>query len=56
MCHAAGQAKSAQILLRYGPGDWNALHRDVFGAMVFLPRSSSASTHPESTSPAASSS
>jgi hypothetical protein len=35
MCHAAGQAKSAQILLRYGPGDWNALHRDVFGTMLF---------------------
>lgn len=35
MCHAAGQVKSAQILLRYGPGDWNALHRDVFGAMLF---------------------
>jgi hypothetical protein len=35
MCHEAGQAKSAQILLRYGPGDWNALHRDVFGDMVF---------------------
>jgi hypothetical protein len=35
MCHAAGQSKSAQILLRYGPGDWNALHRDVFGEMVF---------------------
>jgi hypothetical protein len=35
MCHAAGQAKSAQILLRYGPGDWNALHRDVFGPMLF---------------------
>ncbi|MGV9563402.1 2OG-Fe(II) oxygenase [Streptomyces sp. NPDC003480] len=34
-CHAAGQAKSAQILLRYGPGDWNALHRDVFGEMLF---------------------
>ena len=34
-CHAAGQARSAQILLRYGPGDWNALHRDVFGDMVF---------------------
>ncbi|MGP4046098.1 2OG-Fe(II) oxygenase [Streptomyces sp. 2A115] len=35
MCHAAGQAKSAQILLRYGPGDWNALHRDVFGELLF---------------------
>ena len=34
-CHAAGQARSAQILLRYGPGDWNALHRDVFGEMLF---------------------
>ncbi|MET9323010.1 2OG-Fe(II) oxygenase [Streptomyces sp. NPDC003038] len=35
MCHAAGQDRSAQILLRYGEGDWNALHRDVFGDMVF---------------------
>ncbi|RVU27902.1 proline hydroxylase [Streptomyces antnestii] len=35
MCHAAGQDRSAQILLRYGPGDWNALHRDVFGDMAF---------------------
>ncbi|GGP44468.1 2OG-Fe(II) oxygenase [Streptomyces melanogenes] len=35
MCHDAGQAKSAQILLRCGPGDWNALHRDVFGEAVF---------------------
>jgi hypothetical protein len=35
MCHAAGQDRSAQILLRYGAGDWNALHRDVFGEMVF---------------------
>lgn len=34
-CHEAGQAKSAQILLRYGPGDWNALHRDLFGEAVF---------------------
>ncbi|MFD3920721.1 2OG-Fe(II) oxygenase [Streptomyces sp. NPDC058595] len=34
-CHEAGQPKSAQILLRYGAGDWNALHRDVFGEMVF---------------------
>jgi hypothetical protein len=34
-CHAAGQSRSAQILLRYRAGDWNALHRDVFGEMVF---------------------
>ncbi|MFH8773563.1 2OG-Fe(II) oxygenase [Streptomyces sp. NPDC017958] len=34
-CRAAGQDRSAQILLSYGPGDWNALHRDVFGELVF---------------------
>ncbi|MFE3023614.1 2OG-Fe(II) oxygenase [Nocardia tengchongensis] len=34
-CHRAGQTKGSQILLRYGPGDWNALHRDLFGNMVF---------------------
>lgn len=34
-CHRAGQNRSAQILLRYGPGDWNALHRDLFGDMIF---------------------
>ncbi|MFI0508798.1 2OG-Fe(II) oxygenase [Streptomyces sp. WSLK1-5] len=34
-CHAAGQDRSAQILLRYTEGDWNALHRDVFGDLVF---------------------
>ncbi|OXR42745.1 hypothetical protein B7C42_05082 [Nocardia cerradoensis] len=34
-CHRAGQHRSAQILLRYGPGDWNALHRDLFGDMIF---------------------
>jgi uncharacterized protein len=35
MCHAAGQAKSTPILLRYGAGDWNALHRDLYGDLVF---------------------
>ncbi|WP_327327667.1 2OG-Fe(II) oxygenase [Streptomyces sp. NBC_01210] len=35
MCHEAGQDRSAQILLRYEEGDWNALHRDVFGDMLF---------------------
>ena len=35
MCHNAGQKKSTAILLKYGKGDWNALHRDLYGDMVF---------------------
>ncbi|MCV7281440.1 2OG-Fe(II) oxygenase [Mycolicibacterium flavescens] len=34
-CHAAGQTKSTALLLKYGPGDWNALHRDLYGDLVF---------------------
>jgi uncharacterized protein len=35
MCHAAGQTKSTPILLRYETGGWNALHRDLYGDLVF---------------------
>ncbi|MEP6816067.1 MAG: 2OG-Fe(II) oxygenase [Marmoricola sp.] len=35
ICHHAGQTKSTPILLKYGPGDWNALHRDLYGDLVF---------------------
>ena len=35
MCASAGQAKPTPILLRYGAGDWNALHRDLYGDLVF---------------------
>jgi uncharacterized protein len=34
-CHEAGQTKSTAILLKYGTGDWNALHRDLYGELVF---------------------
>lgn len=35
LCHQAGQDKSTAILLKYGEKDWNALHRDLYGDLVF---------------------
>jgi uncharacterized protein len=46
-CREAGQARPTPLILRYGAGDWNALHQDLYGDVYFPFQAVSVLSDPE---------
>jgi hypothetical protein len=47
-CRGAGQERPTPLILRYGRGDWNALHQDLYGDVYFPFQAVTVLSDPES--------